>query len=65
VYLLTNEPSRNRFKGRFSLDDVFYELEQMSRADRFQPGLYYFMVWAEREDESPFLVSTQVVWVEE
>jgi len=65
VYLLTNEPSRNRFKGRFSLEDVFRQLEQASRAARFQPGLYYFMVWADREGEPPFLVSTQVVRVEE
>jgi len=65
LYLLTDDPSRRRFKARFSLKDVFYELEQASRAVRFKPGLYYFMVWAQREGETPFLVSTQVVRVED
>jgi len=65
LYLITYDPSRQRFKARFSLKDVFYGLEQASRADRFSPGLYYFMVWADREGEPPFLVSTQVVRVEE
>ena len=65
LYLLTDDPSRRRFKARFSVEDVFIGLEQASRAARFKPGQYYFMVWAQREGEAPFLVSTQVVLVKD
>ena len=64
-YPIYYQPSHGRFSLRFSFGGLFDQLNQSGISAAFRPGLYYVMVWAAEPEGKPFIVSTQVIRVED
>jgi len=64
LYVISDQPRWGRFRAKLSVNDIYEGMKQAGRQAEFEPGLYYFTVWAAYEDGKPFIVSVQVVEVD-